>query len=198
MHRSRVCLLGLAVLLSLTAPVSARQGLPVRLADGDSFALGDERYRLYGIDAPELNQYCTDENGRAWPCGTRARSELRRLIGTSPVQCRTLSSDRYGRKIAVCHAGNRDLGEEMVRAGFATAFDRRGEGSPYRTAEAEARADKRGLWAGSFDNPVEWRRANPREPDLSPTLETAPDWLMRRSEELWRAFVAWIASVFRN
>src|SRR5690349_7038050 len=88
-----------------TPSLGQKAPLPVHLSDGDSFALGGERYRLYGIDAPELHQECTDARGNSWPCGTRARSELRRIIGTHPVQCRTLSTDRYGRNVAVCHAG---------------------------------------------------------------------------------------------
>ena len=34
---------------------------------------------------------------------------MRRIIGTHPVQCRTQSTDRYGRNIAVCHVAGRDL-----------------------------------------------------------------------------------------
>jgi endonuclease YncB( thermonuclease family) len=171
---------------------------PVRLADGDSFSLGNQRYRLYGIDAPELHQECTDARGRPWPCGTRARSELRRIIGTHPVECRTISTDRYGRNVAVCHAGGRDLAEEMVRAGFAAIIDRRGSQNPYGAAQAEARADKRGLWAGRFDTPGDWRRANPRGPEQVPPHETPRDWLIRKSAELWESVREWASSVLRR
>ncbi len=192
----REALLISVITLTLTTLALAQQGpQPVRLADGDSFALGRERYRLYGIDAPELHQECTDTKGQAWACGTRARSELRRIIATHPVQCRTVTTDRYGRNIAVCHAGGRDLAEEMVRSGFATATDRRGSANPYEQAQAQARADKRGIWAGTFEMPNEWRRANPRDPDSGPT-ETPHDWLLRAVAELWRAVMDWIRSLF--
>jgi endonuclease YncB( thermonuclease family) len=196
MQMRRETALATLVVLALTAHAAGQQGpQPVRLADGDSFALGRERYRLYGIDAPELHQECTDARGQPWPCGTRARSELRRIIGTDPVQCRTLSTDRYGRNIAVCHAGGRDLAEEMVRAGFATAIDRRGAANPYEAAQADARAVKRGLWAGKFETPSDWRRANPRDPDAAPPPETPRDWLSRKSADLWQATVEWMRSV---
>lgn len=189
-------LLALVIALALFTPAAAQQGpQPVRLADGDSFALGRERYRLYGIDAPELHQECADARGQSWPCGTRARSELRRIIGTHPVECRTVSTDRYGRNIAVCHAGGRDLAEEMVRAGFATTIDRRGSQNPYGGAQAEARADKRGLWAGKFETPSDWRRANPRDPEAAPPSETPRDWLARKGADLWQAAVEWMRSV---
>ena len=186
------------VMMALTMPAAGQQGpQPVRLADGDSFSLGRERYRLYGIDAPELHQQCTDSAGRAWPCGTRARSELRRIIGTHPVHCRTVSTDRYGRNIAVCQAGGRDLAEEMVRSGFATVIDRRGDTNPYRGAQAAARADKSGIWAGTFERPNDWRRANPRGDDQpAPSTPTPHDWLANKAAELWQALIAWLRSIF--
>ncbi len=169
---------------------------PVRLADGDSFSLGRERYRLYGIDAPELHQQCTDAAGQEWPCGIRARSELRRIIGTSPVQCRKISTDRYDRHVAICHVNGRDIAGEMVRAGFATTIERRGSQNPYKEAEAEARAAKRGVWAGRFETPSDWRRANPREPATAPWPESPRDWLERKIDDLWRALSAWLRSLF--
>lgn len=178
-----------AIVSVLSTHAAGQQG-SVRLADGDSFSVGRERYRLYGIDAPELHQECTDAKGHPWPCGTRARSELRRIIGTNPVQCRTQSTDRYGRNIAVCHVAGRDLAEEMVRSGFATIIERRGTHNPYGAAQAEARADKRGIWAGSFDTPRDWRRANPRDPDSGQT-ETPNDWLLRKLADLWHSLIEW-------
>jgi endonuclease YncB( thermonuclease family) len=191
-------MLAAVVAISPVMQAAAQQGpQPVRLADGDSFSLGRERYRLQGIDAPELHQDCKDAAGRTWPCGVRARSELRRIIGTHPVQCRTVSTDRYGRNIAVCHAGGRDLAEEMVRSGFATVNDRRGASNPYAGAQAEARADKRGMWAGSFEKPGDWRRANPRGEDgPAPSSPSPRDWLAARAAALWQALMTWLQSVF--
>jgi endonuclease YncB( thermonuclease family) len=190
-------LLVVAAALVLTAPIARAESQAVRLADGDSFSLGRERYRLYGIDAPELHQDCTDPAGRTWPCGIRARTELRRIIGTHPVQCRTVSTDRFGRSIAVCHAGGRDIAEEMVRAGFATTIERRGSSNAYVTAQAEARDDKRGIWAGRFDMPGEWRRANPRGDDRAPPSPPSPrDWLARKGAELWQIVSDWVTQTF--
>jgi len=191
-------MLAVIAVLALTMPALSQQGpQPVRLADGDSFSLGRERYRLQGIDAPELHQECKDASGRDWPCGTRARSELRRIIGTHPVQCRTVSTDRYGRSIAVCEAGGRDLAEEMVRAGFATIIVRRGSNNPYGAAQAEARADKRGIWNGTFDTPSDWRRANPRgDADAAPSSPTPRDWLASKAAALWQALIEWLRPVF--
>jgi endonuclease YncB( thermonuclease family) len=178
----------IAVLIAAFPAVS--QADPVRLSDGDSFRLGDQRYRLNGIDAPELHQECKDEKGHNWSCGIQARSELRRLIGTHPLECKAVTVDRFGRVVATCHAGGRDLSEEMVRSGFATVFTRNGVASPYERAQREARTEKRGIWGGSFDIPSDWRRANPREGEPAPgfnarewlarTLSQAREWLQAR------------------
>lgn len=179
-----------AAFVSVATPLHAD---PVQLADGDSFALGHQRYRLYGIDAPELHQECKDAGGRAWPCGARARSELRRIIGTHPVECRTVSTDRFGRIVATCEAGGRDLAEAMVRSGFATIIVRHGFSNPYESAQAEARADRRGIWAGTFDMPSDWRRSNPRK-DVPSAPETPRDWLARKSAEAWTSVSEWVKS----
>ena len=167
----------------------------VRLADGDSFRMGEHRYRLYGIDAPELHQDCKDGAGKAWPCGARARTELRRIIGTQPVECHSVDTDRFGRIVATCRAGGRNLAEEMVRAGYATASGRPGVSSPYEDAQRQARAAKRGLWAGTFEMPREWRRGNPRdEPERS--VMSPREWLARKIAGLRRALAEWFPSIF--
>ncbi|MGG2475553.1 thermonuclease family protein, partial [Rhizobium sp. BR5] len=40
--------------------------------DGDTLSKGSERFRLLGIDAPELAQTCL-RGGESWPCGAEAR-----------------------------------------------------------------------------------------------------------------------------
>jgi endonuclease YncB( thermonuclease family) len=173
----------LATALALAAPgVAVAQ--PVSLADGDSFRWGDKRYRLYGIDAPELNQECWDSKDKPWPCGVRARAELRRIISTEPLTCTQMSVDQYGRIIATCRVGGKDIAEEMVRTGYATAYSRPGNPNSYAKAEAEAREEKRGMWAGRFEHPRTWRERNPRgdapaEAAGSPSGDRVSDWLRR-------------------
>jgi endonuclease YncB( thermonuclease family) len=174
-----------AVVVAMPAVSLAQQQQAVHLSDGDSFRIGDRRYRLHGIDAPELHQECKDSNGRNWPCGRRARSELRRLIGNHPLECQTMATDRFGRIVATCKAGGRDLAEEMVRGGYATVFARQGFVSPYEPAQQQARAEKRGMWAGSFEVPGDWRRANPRE-DAPAGGFDAREWVARKATQAWQ------------
>lgn len=131
--------------------------------DGDTIKAGDgAEYRIFGIDAPELHQTCSEANGKSWMCGRAAKAKLTTLIKGGNVNCQARATDRYGRTVAVCSAeGVADLGEAMVRDGY--AIDLGGQaGNPYRDAEAEAREAKRGIWRGSFERPSDWRQANPR------------------------------------
>jgi endonuclease YncB( thermonuclease family) len=143
--------------------VSDRTQIPSRpnatAIDGDSLRLGDREIRLLGIDAPELFQTCRNEQGGEWACGREARSQLSELLFRDMVDCVSKAKDRYGRTLATCSAGSvADIGEAMVRAGYAVNFMSGG----YQAAEAAARAEKRCIWRGAFERPQEWRRRNAR------------------------------------
>ncbi len=126
--------------------------------DGDSLRKGEQEYRLHAIDAPEFAQTCLRADGRNYPCGRDAREQLARLIGSGPLSCRILETDRYRRMVAECQAGTLNVNEEMVRSGWAIAYRRHGQ--DYAAAEAEARKARRGLWQGRFETPEDWRNAN--------------------------------------
>jgi endonuclease YncB( thermonuclease family) len=123
--------------------------------DGDSLRVGGVEIRLHGIDAPELNQTCT-VGGRETPCGREARTHLRRLAASGLVTCVGSERDRYGRLLARCRVRGIDINAAMVREGMAVAF------GAYAAEETEARAAYRGLWAGTFERPRDWRVRNPR------------------------------------
>lgn len=126
----------------------------VRVIDGDTIAIGKERIRLFGIDAPENNQTCSHE-GRPVRCGQEATDYLQSLIGSAQVACEGEERDRYGRLIAVCSVGGTDLGQQMVSSGWAVAF--REYSDHYVSVENAARMAKRGLWQRQFELPSEWR-----------------------------------------
>lgn len=141
------------------APADA--GTPIqgraKIIDGDSLEVAGERIRLFGIDAPEGRQQCRDANGQDYACGREAGRILTALIGGRPVSCRLVTHDQYARDVATCEAQGRDLGEAMVRAGYARDYARHSKGR-YAAAEREAREAKRGMWAGESENPAAWRR----------------------------------------
>lgn len=144
--------------------------------DGDTIRIGDDRFRLLGIDAPELRQVCR-LNRRQYPCGERSRDELRALVGDAEVSCQGEKRDRYRRLLGVCTAHGVNLNRELVRSGWAVTY-----GKGFEAEQAEARAAKRGLWAGTFEDPKAWRQRNG---DIA-EIEFGPiqEWLVRFGERL--------------
>jgi len=128
--------------------------------DGDTIVIGEVHVRLFGIDAPETDQTCIDESGDDYRCGLLATALLEEEIAGRPVTCFPTGVDHYGRTIATCEVAGRDLGDWMVRRGFAIAYLR--YSTKYADAEIEARRAKRGIWAGNFENPEDWRHRGNR------------------------------------
>jgi len=76
------------------------------------------------------------------------------------VSC-TPVGESHDRSVAVCTVEGRDLSEAMVRGGHAVELRQHSRGR-YSAAEREARDGKRGLWAGTFERPGQWRQSHPR------------------------------------
>lgn len=149
----RILLPGLLVLLPGPA-LAEVQGLAT-VVDGDTVVVGGERLHLDGIDAPEAEQQC-EHYGMLWPCGAEARTVLQRIIDRRPLSCRKRDRDSEGAAIADCRIGVVGLSLEMLSTGMAVTLP--GAGPSYTDAEAAARDAKRGLWAGRFVPPADWRR----------------------------------------
>ena len=126
------------------------------VSDGDGFVAAGLRIRLLGMDAPEIEQVCLDEEGREWPCGKRARWRLYELLAGREIEVRIHDVDRYGRLLATCRVGGRDVGETMVREGLAVCY----RSDRYKEAEREALHHRRGMWRGAHQTPESWRRCH--------------------------------------
>jgi endonuclease YncB( thermonuclease family) len=124
-----------------------------QIIDGDSLRVGGRELRLKGLDAPEGRQSC-DRQGRSWRCGEAAADRLRELTAQQTVTCEIVEVDRFERGLALCRAADIDINAQMVADGFAVSF------GAYQEQEASARAGRRGLWAGTFEQPQAWRRRN--------------------------------------
>jgi endonuclease YncB( thermonuclease family) len=127
----------------------------LQVVDGDSLRRGDTDIRLHGIDAPEYRQTCRDKHGAEYACGKQAANALRNLVEEGAVSCTSIETDRYGRAVALCKRGDLEINREMVRLGWAVAYSR--HSLSYVRLEAEARRAKRGIWAGSFESPEDYR-----------------------------------------
>ena len=139
------CVAGAAALLA-TAAAAAQTAV-----DGDTLRMDGKTYRLWGIDAPESAQTCRD----GWQAGRMATTRLEALMAGKSVQCQERGVDRRGRTIAVCHAGGQDIGERMVREGYAWAFTR--YSYDYTGSEMMARKADAGVHAHSCLPAWEWR-----------------------------------------
>ena len=122
--------------------------------DGDTLRIGGQRVRLTGIDAPELDQTCRDGSSNEWRCGEAARTFLVALLKGRDATCARSGRDVYGRTLATCTIEGRDVGAQLVAAGWALSD------IGYPREEADARAAQLGIWSGSVVLPADWRRSH--------------------------------------
>jgi endonuclease YncB( thermonuclease family) len=111
---------------------------------------------LQSFAKPAATRRATDGNAAGQP----ERGSLS-LFPKANVACTPHGKDRYGRTLAVCSAGDiPDVGEVLVREGYAVNFALSSNGYP--AAERDAQSARRGLWQGEFERPQDWRRRHPR------------------------------------
>jgi len=151
-----------AIIVSLPVNRQPRESATgsVYVIDGDTVILNRVHIRLLGIDAPEMEQTCRIE-GSDYACGRDARNALKNRIGKAAIRCEKEGFDKYGRDLGRCYLGDTDLNQWMVEQGWAVSY------GDYRSAEASARREKRGIWAGSFEMPFQWRREH-QKPNAEP------------------------------
>lgn len=131
--------------IEIVAPNDPAVDLERRVIDGDTFKLGPLRYRLWGIDAPEMSDDC----GR---CGAWAGGMLLGMLAIPDrVKCLVLDVDRYRRMVVLCGAGGPNINERMVAEGAARAWN-----DAYTETEAKAVAERAGLWACDRRAPAAW------------------------------------------
>jgi endonuclease YncB( thermonuclease family) len=153
----------LAAVAHLLQQPARAPGEPVtgsaRVIDGDSVEIAGVRIRLHGVDAPERDQDCRDAGGKTYSCGRASMRALAAIVAGHSVTCTPVQVDQYNRDVATCTVDDADLGEAMVRGGYALDYARHSRGR-YAAAEREAREARRGLWAGTFEAPATWRQQN--------------------------------------
>lgn len=148
------------------------QGRIVRVADGDTVTLLDERQtlhkiRLASIDAPET----------AMPYGKHATLYLMTLVAGKNVEAMIHKQDRYGRKVATLMLGAQDVNLAMIQTGLAWHYKRYRKEQPAAQAQAYARAEEQArtknlaLWQDSNAIPPwDWRKNRRARP--SQVVET--------------------------
>ena len=93
----------------------------IKIIDGDTIHLNNEKIRFTGIDTPELKQTCK-KNSEIIYCGIEARQLLVDKIGKDKVICVREGKDRYKRILAECFVNDLSLSRFLVREGYAFAY----------------------------------------------------------------------------
>lgn len=136
---------------SASADVKGR----IDVVDGDTFKVGKETVRLFGIDAPEQDQSCQSPEGANWACGAWVSGQVRERYQGKWAVCAPLGSDRYQRVIARCEVKGQDVGETLVSDGLAFAYRR--YSMIYDLTEKQAAVNGRGLHGNQVENPAAFR-----------------------------------------
>ena len=149
----------LIVALAFPLPVYAWPGTVLDVHDGDTMTvapMGDVRtplkIRLYGIDAPELEQ----------KGGPQSRDHLLALVQPGQnVEVIPMSVDQYSRTVALI-ATDRVLNADMLEAGQAWAYPQYCKAAfckGWQKREREAKAARLGLWSRKNPTPPwKWRQ----------------------------------------
>ena len=162
-----------ALLLIAASPGAVFTARVVKIVDGDTISVevggkGSQRVRLIDIDTPEKDQ----------PYGREARQALAALVSDREVRLETHGADDYGRLLARVFVGEVDVNAELVRSGAAWVFRRYSDDPTLIALEAEARAQRRGLWALPPTEripPWRWRHPDaPVEPAAKPPKPADP------------------------
>ncbi len=115
------------------------------------------------------------EAARHTHAGVLAQRHLEKVTKGN-VRCESVETDRYGREVSICFAGDTDLGAAMVSAGWARAY--LSYSLRYASEEQAARNARRGLWDGDFDDPWVFREDGVKDDLIA--------WIWRWLMENWR------------
>ena len=129
----------------------------LKVVDGDTFDVGGQRVRLHGIDAPEHGQPCRQQGSQDFDCGVWVTQKVRALLEGRQAVCDGIERDRYGRTVAQCRLGGRDIGQWLVEEGLAFAYRR--YSMAYDLDEKAALTGGRGLHRFDLEAPSAYRRA---------------------------------------
>lgn len=169
--RRLILILFFVVVVAQAHAETLLRGRAIWIHDGDTVTVNAKngtwfKVRLWGIDAPELDQ----------PGGKEAMLELIQLIGRKTVTVSVKDRDRYGRIVGVITYRNRDINREMIQSGHAWYYEQYASNQKvYADAEQTAKEKKEGLWKSENPPipPWEWRKMKRKK--RAPRLERPED-----------------------
>ena len=129
----------------------------IKIIDGDTIHLNNEKIRFTGIDSPELKQTC-NKNSEIIYCGIKAKQLLIDKIGKNNITCIREGKDQYKRTLAECFVNDLSLSRFLVREGYAFAY--RKYSKKFIEDENFAKNNNMGMWSMKFEYPWDWRKKN--------------------------------------
>ncbi|MEL6196020.1 MAG: thermonuclease family protein [Myxococcota bacterium] len=97
-------------------------GITIHWVDGDSGTIGDHRFRLADVDAPEIGAVGSSRGAKCESerlLGQKAHRLMRHLSKNATVQLSVVGkTDRYGRLVVVMKVDGKNLAELGTRAGY--------------------------------------------------------------------------------
>ena len=129
----------------------------IKIVDGDTIHLNNEKIRFTGIDTPELKQTC-NKNSEIIYCGIKAKQLLIDKIGKNKVTCIREGKDQYKITLAECFVNDLSLSKFLVREGYAFAY--RKYSKKFINDEDFAKKNNIGMWSMKFEYPWDWRKQN--------------------------------------
>ena len=133
---------------------NASFGDTLRVIDGDTIIINEEKIRFSGIDAPEIKQTCMKGNQKVF-CGMFAKMLLVKKIGNEIPECIKEGKDTYKRTLAECFVNSESLSSFLVRNGYAFAYIKYSK--KFIKDEKFAKTNKLGMWSMKFKYPWDFR-----------------------------------------
>ena len=128
--------------------------------DGDSLRFKDYEVRLFGIDAPEYSQNCLNNFNQEYPCGRISKIYLANIVRDQEITCYYQKKDIYNRYLSDCFTKETHINKEIIKNGMAIIYDFKETNSEMEQLEKQAKANKLGVWQGSFEKPKDYRKSH--------------------------------------
>ena len=147
MSRWYECLWATTILALLTGGAAAADGVIGRghAFRADIVIVRGTKVLLGEVAAPDDGERCVVDAGIV-ACGDAARDALDTLLSTDPVTCTFARKIGHGAFEGACRLSDgTDVAVRLLQSGWVRAKSR--APSNYAAAEAEARAERRGIWA---------------------------------------------------
>lgn len=130
---------------------------------------GTSRITLAHIETRSRNHKCHDSEGRKWPCGQAAVTELRMLIRGRSLACEGVKGpgSLTRKQPRTCHIGQTDIAEWLIAQGW--VIPKPDAPERYREVHLAAQQDKRGIYGAA------WGRGAPAATPPEPIDASVPE-----------------------